>query len=134
MVITGYSKYLPKSGEAYAVKVHQMATDQFHDCSSTGAADKINTASDLELLYPNEEGFSWYEATSETMTFFGKDDILGKSLVLFAHESYEANSDEDSESSKMAQEPGKKPDSASRVREAAKPIACCTITPTNYFK
>ena len=47
LLIHGYSKYLPKAEEAFALKVHEMASDQFHDCSSAGAADKINTASDL---------------------------------------------------------------------------------------
>ena len=86
VLLSGYSKYLPPTEEAFAIRVHELPTDEFHDCSSTGGQDKFNTARDLDLLYPDEQGFTWYEASSSTMTFFGENNILGKSLVIYSEE------------------------------------------------
>ena len=50
LVLSGYSKYLPKSETAYALKVHLLPIDEYHDCSSSGALDTKNSANDIDIL------------------------------------------------------------------------------------
>jgi len=66
------------------------------------------------------------------MTFFGDNSIMGKSLVLFAHRKPDADSNEVTESAQGIASHGSVPKSADRA--SLKPVACCTITETNYFQ
>ena len=84
LLLTGYSKYLPQDSKQFAITVNQMANDGYNDCSSTGAIDFDNNARDLVSFSADESGFSWYESTSEQMTFYGETSIMGKSLVIYA--------------------------------------------------
>ena len=124
LLITGYSKYLPTShSQKFAITVNELPHDEFYDCTSTGGFDKVNTAEDLTVIGADEDGFSWYEANSETMTFFGDGSIMGKSLVIHSMPEIEADGLTDN----------KMTGGRSKLSEGSKPIACCTITRTNFF-
>ena len=83
LTMTGYAKYLPAS-EKFAVRFNELPTDEFHDCSSTGAIDKLNSAGDLIEMVPDESGMAWYETVSTEISLFGEDGVLGKSIVIYA--------------------------------------------------
>ena len=37
LLVTGYAKHLPVSDKPYTIRVNELATDEFNDCTSTGA-------------------------------------------------------------------------------------------------
>ena len=89
VLVTGYGKYLPETESSqtpteFRIAVNDLPIDDFYDCASSGASDKMNTAADLQHIVPDEDGFAWYEAYSDEMTMFGDSSILGKSLVVYA--------------------------------------------------
>ena len=88
--MSGFAKYLPTSSPSskFYLRVHELATDSFNDCSSTGALDKENLAGDLARLEIDQDGFAWYDTTSSQISLYGKNGAIGRSVVL-----YEASGD-----------------------------------------
>ena len=84
LLVTGYAKHLPVSEKPYTIRVNELPTDGFNDCTSTGAYDAASPGTDLLPLQPDNEGFGWYESYSSTMNFYGESSLLGKSIVVYA--------------------------------------------------
>ena len=67
------------------------------------------------------------------MTLFGNFGIVGKSLVMYEAAS-ESSSDEALEDAQSLSSSENEQSNKARVLKNSKPIACCTIEKTNFFR
>ena len=111
VAVSGFAKYLPDTSEKFHIRVHELPSDEFKDCASTGTIDSTNPVSDLEFLHSDATGFAWFDSASSEISLYGKNSAIGKSVVLYE---------------------GARPDKSTE-NATERRIACCTITQTNFF-
>ena len=139
-MVTGYGKYMPVSeGQELRIAINDLPIDEFNDCASSGGRDAQNAAGDLVRFVPDADGFAWYEAYSNEMTMFGEASIIGKSLVVYADNASSGASASEAtvltDNNVVEEKIQHMTNSAAEdyVSRMGKPIACCTIKPSNYF-